>query len=269
MKRGRAIALAVLLAVIATVAAFMALRPREPVFQGNGLSEWLDDYQDAAQQDGGINTTMQAVRAMGTNAVPFLRRALHRRDNGLDRAYRRLWPKLPAWLRDRVPKPRTEGERIRTWAPAFLRALGPAALRAIPDLVNALEDESWSVRYNATVVLGELAPNTRDAGSVASALFTATADSNATVRGGAYYALGKFTQEAKAVMPHLGRGLEDKSPYVRSSTIAALAGFGSDAKETLPKLIQALADSDAQVRQAASNALARIDPERATKAGVK
>ena len=212
---------------------------------------------------------MKAVRAMGKNAVPFLRRALHRRDNGLDRGYRRLWPKLPAWLRGRVPKPRTEAERIRRWAPAFLRALGPAAQPAIPDLVYALEDESWSVRYNASVVLVDLAPNTRNAGSIASALIRATADTNATVRGGAFCALGKFTQEAKAVMPHLGPDLEDESPYVRSSTIAALAGLGSDAKETLPKLIQALADSDAQVRQAASNALARIDPGRATKAGVK
>src|ERR1051326_4571180 len=154
MKRSRAMALVAFLALIA-VAAFIALQPREPVYQGKRLSEWLNDYQDAAQQDGGVNTTMKAVRAMGTNAVPFLRRALHRRDNGLDRGYRRLWPKLPAWLRDHIFKPRTEAERIRRWAPTFLRALGPAAQPAIPDLVNALEDESWSVRYNAIVVLSD------------------------------------------------------------------------------------------------------------------
>src|SRR5437899_940581 len=70
MKRGRAIASVVLLAVVA-FAAFFALRPREPVYQGKRLSEWLADLNCAGR--GQINQEAEnAIRQIGTNALPFL-----------------------------------------------------------------------------------------------------------------------------------------------------------------------------------------------------
>jgi len=51
MKRSRAIAWVVLLGLIA-VAAFFAGRPREPVYQGKGLSEWIEDFENGCANGG-------------------------------------------------------------------------------------------------------------------------------------------------------------------------------------------------------------------------
>ena len=85
MKRGRAIALVVLLAVIATVVAFIALRPREPVYEGKRLSEWLRDLDDNTLAADSRNRAVDAVRQIGTNCVPTLVDMLQSSDSWLKR----------------------------------------------------------------------------------------------------------------------------------------------------------------------------------------
>src|SRR5438309_9722959 len=84
MKRSRAIALAVLLAVSAAVAAFFALRPREPVYQGKQLSVWLRDLDDNTLAADSRNRAVDAVRQIGSNCVPSLIEMLRSSDS---------WPK--------------------------------------------------------------------------------------------------------------------------------------------------------------------------------
>ena len=54
-----------------------------------------------------------------------------------------------------------------------------------------------------------------------------------------------------------------------SETIAAMSQFGAQAKPAVPTLLQLLDNRDARIRIAATNALLRIDPDSAAKAGVR
>jgi len=68
MKRSRAIALVVLLAVIA-VAAFFALRPHELVYQGKSVSAWIADLGSNERQR--IERAHKALVAFGEPAMPY------------------------------------------------------------------------------------------------------------------------------------------------------------------------------------------------------
>src|SRR5271155_4656673 len=51
--------------------AWEILRPHEPEYKGRRLSEWLDDYNRAKDQDQ-EKPISEAIYAMGTNCEPFL-----------------------------------------------------------------------------------------------------------------------------------------------------------------------------------------------------
>ena len=94
-------------------------------------------------------------------------------------------------------------------------------------------------------------------------------DTDVTVRGGAFFALGKFKVSSEELTPFLRQALHDKSAYVRSSAILGLTNVPVEASQVVPDLVAALNDPDVQVRQAATNALLMIKPEAAAGAGLK
>jgi hypothetical protein len=55
---------------------------REPAYQGKPLSEWLKGYRNTDDTPQ-IDKTDEAVRRVGTNAIPTLLRALRMRDSAL------------------------------------------------------------------------------------------------------------------------------------------------------------------------------------------
>ncbi len=134
MKRGRAIAWVVLLAVIATIAAFMALRPREPVYEGKRLSEWLEEFSRVGR--GQINQEAEnAIRQIGTNALPFLVADLCREDSQRKLALMEWYNK---WSSRKIPF-KTFADRRGTALTAFYvlgnaGKLGPAAKPFLPSL---------------------------------------------------------------------------------------------------------------------------------------
>jgi HEAT repeat protein len=62
--------------------------------------------------------------------------------------------------------------------------------------------------------------------------------------------------------------LKDRDERVRQSAAWALGEIGAAAKPAVPALIEALKDEDRDVQFRAAEALKRIDPEAAHKAGV-
>jgi HEAT repeat protein len=56
---------------------------------------------------------------------------------------------------------------------------------------------------------------------------------------------------------------------MRLSAMRGLGNFGPNAQQAIPALLQLLSDLDVAVRFTATNALKKIDPEAAAKAGVK
>ena len=107
MKRGGAIVLAVLLAVIASVAAFFALRSREPVYQGQSVSVWIADLGSNDRQR--IERAHKTLVAIGEPAMPYLTKTIGTKES-----------KFHSCLHD-------EHEAVREHAVAALRKIDPAA----------------------------------------------------------------------------------------------------------------------------------------------
>jgi len=136
--------LGLLVAVImAASLVVLALVPHEPSYHGRRLSAWLSDFEHEQVERRAV--AADAVRHIGTNAVPFLVERLGynpdvpRRDSRLT-----LWKRqFLEWLSihsfgkvsppGRPPNPRRQ-------AMAGLDALGPAAKDALPALEKLLNE---------------------------------------------------------------------------------------------------------------------------------
>ena len=73
MRKRYQMAVAVLLVAIVGVLVWLVRFPREhePVYQGRTLTQWLDKYNRAGAM-AKTEPVSQAIRAMGTNSLPFL-----------------------------------------------------------------------------------------------------------------------------------------------------------------------------------------------------
>jgi hypothetical protein len=90
---------------------------------------------------------------MGSNAVPFLIDTLGKTDGPLKRMYVGCYPKLPAKLRMRLPRP-ASADVLRSRAILVLMRMGPTAKAAIPSLLNVLaNDPDARRRANAVACL--------------------------------------------------------------------------------------------------------------------
>jgi len=101
MRKRVYIALAVVLVALAGVIAWQALREREPVYQGKGLRVWLREYR-LGLNTGASKVAADAVRHIGTNALPTLLEMLGAKDSKLKYWWDRHIPGLqflPRWVR--------------------------------------------------------------------------------------------------------------------------------------------------------------------------
>ena len=126
--------------VLAASAIFVALWQRvpEPYYDGRPLSQWLEDLDGHTHTWGEGQRAILAIRAMGTNAVPFLVAELRRGAR---------WE--PGLLEPVIDF----GSDRRARAAAGLRALAPLGLAkgAVPDLARMVEHGNeptadWALR---------------------------------------------------------------------------------------------------------------------------
>jgi hypothetical protein len=91
MRNCLGIAIAVVLVILTGVFAWQRLRLREPIYQGRSLSKWLAAYR--LHGVAGVETWQvrleqqeadEAVRHVGTNALPMLLRMLRAQDSALE-----------------------------------------------------------------------------------------------------------------------------------------------------------------------------------------
>jgi HEAT repeat protein len=176
--------------------------------------------------------------------------------------------------------------------------IGPAAKSAVPLLLPLLADKDEETRAKAALSLGRIAA---EPGQVIPVLLrTLKEDKADAVRSGAALALGAFGQEAAAavpalvpllrepavrqdvatalgwigtppdqVLPALREALKDKDPSLRATVLRALSSLGARARDVVPDLLPLLRDPDKQVHQEAEEALWRIDPQAAFRAGLR
>jgi hypothetical protein len=262
MRKRVYIALAVLLVILAGVAAWQGRRQPEPVYQGKRLSDWLERPNGDDRE--------QAIRQIGTNALPFLIKWLRAQDTRLNQ-WQTTWVQWQTTWAERqnfvpfhflVPVHFKSAELRRADAAFGYKALGPLASAQIPSLMDAMtNDPSPEVRLAAEEVLIYLGPEARRA---APALFRATKDANETVRVNAFWVLGKILPDARLTIPVLVAGLDDASAGARFRAAIVLGEYGPEAKAAVPALLRMQVTNNA-----AATALKAIDPEAAAKAGVK
>jgi len=265
MRKRVQITLAVLLVValvgvIASVVFWHLWPRREPVYQGRSLSSWLTNVASTGMLSA---SAAEAVRQMGTEALPTLLRMLRAKDSSLKL-------KLMDWAERQpiVKIEHTPAEELNLRAKCAFAALGAKAQSAVPALITIANQKiSLESQTDAIHALGFIVPPAKEA--VLSLLRWAT-NADQEVRFGAILALGRIHAQPERVLPVLINALHDPASGVQHGAVWALQDFGPDAKVAVPALTNLLnAPYDYESRFAATNALKAIDPEAAAKAGVK
>ncbi|MCL5099004.1 MAG: HEAT repeat domain-containing protein [Candidatus Omnitrophica bacterium] len=279
-KRRRLIITGAVLALVLVLAELLAhfLGPGEPVYQGKQLSDWLQDLchgQSAQLRDQAKN----AIRQIGTNAIPTLLDMVRARDSRLKLKFMQ-WTSRQSMVRFRFQPAMV----LHTEAVTAFSVLGPAAIPAIeplaeilghsetaftaanalaqlgsnsvPILVQALTNDDWRVRYAAATAFTSEVP---DEQTVVPALVASLKDGNPNVRIMAARSLANIGQDPDRVVPALMANLDDPIPDVRASTARALGRFGSLGAPAVPILSKMSRDANPAVRNAATEVLRKIE----------
>jgi HEAT repeat protein len=135
------------------------------------------------------------------------------------------------------------------WTTAMkLRDFGPAAIVAVPALIDGFEDPNHRVRWQSIRALAEIAP---DDARVIELILHATNDSHSQVQCGAIRLIDQLQLHGEAVFAHLVEAASDADKDVRRSATMALSRFGSNAVAPLIALLQY--DHDGVQSQAATS----------------
>ena len=151
-------------------------------------------------------------------------------------------------------------ERAKRMAAAeTLNEIKPPAPAAVPMLIEALKDETQSVRYSAALALGRYEEPQR--GAALPALIDALQDKDEWVRCMAAKSLAHYQAGAQQAVPTMVNILSREKPNLRGHAAAILGEFGPAASSAAPVLQKARHDGDKFVRDAAEKrALEAVSP---------
>ena len=229
MTRRLRIALLILCAVFTGVLAWQFLRVRHHTSYDKPESAWIKSIV----YPGGEEQTKQ-WRALGPEGVQMLSRAVEKGNTPLHRAYRTMWPKLPAALQRRFSVPNDHANyKTRLGAAALLCSLGSDAKPALPVLTRALRYEPQEgVRLEILACFISLAKDMdpKEKREVLPELLRAMRDNSYAIRNNAAMVLKFYPEQAEVVVPVLlMRTLHDPRPGVRLQAAAALDGVDQQA----------------------------------------
>lgn len=224
-----------LILVIACIAAgFCASRTSvsNPTYQGKRLSEWLRGYET---DYGSIqwNATDEAVRHLGTNAIPFLLKERWASDSELKR-------KVSYWMYRHLKIRYTPAERRQKSARYGMLALRPRANEVVPVLMKIYGETAKRGDQSSLSVLSAIGDFERLAGSAVPLLLRETGSTNVYVRREAFWVLTRTRSNPELVIPAFIRGLSDYDITVREKAAWGLEGCGGAAESALPALRESL-----------------------------
>ena len=289
------------------------LSAKEPSYQGRKLSAWLDDLyevtgggpllagpagqpseakQDPASIDAATvaapsagaapedqrlkpkqDQAVEAIRQIGTDAIPYLIKVFRSREPGLMRRLATFSFKSSQTANERFMRSvggfRALGSRAELAIPelsefvengdtAYEASLAMAAIgpQSVPHLIRALGQSDERVWQAAAEALGQILSSDETALTV---LLKCLKNKDPLVRSYAAGAIGVLGGEPYEIVPALITSLEDPQASVRNYAALTLGRFGRDAKAAVPALSKALKDLDAEVSQSAALALQQID----------
>jgi hypothetical protein len=191
------------LTAVAGMLAILLSPASEPIYQGKKLTVWLGELNASK---GTNDPAAQAVRGLGTNALPTLIRLIDRRDYFSTRAQ--------AWLQ-KIPLVRGTPARDQRWqvvcAFKILGPLGAPAARELSAILEQGRHPGYAASCLAAIGLSGLPGLTQALGH-----------KDAKVRFSAASALGGLLHEAQPAVPQLRARLADPVGYVREAATNAL-----------------------------------------------
>lgn len=220
----------------------------------------------------------QAARwkEIGPQAIPYLAASLNRRNSIANKAYLKLWPRLPRALRTRLPVPINALEVDKHACDALLGfpedesvafPWAKTAPSVVPQFIHALKHEDKEIRSMTALMLqnaGIVHPQFKEE-IVSQLAERLQRDSDRWVRFNAAVALGFQGEAARAAVPQLLAALNDTDKYVRHNAVNTIMLLTPDASNKagaeaamLPTLVQMLRDSDPRLRRSGAEVLAKL-----------
>ncbi len=208
------------------VAAGGLLRP-EPIVDGAPITRWLELGQDH-----------RCVGIPPGRALPYILRGLRARDSVLLHAELALWRCLPVRVRLRWwASGAVDAQTRRFNLLLTLRKLGPAAVKAVPDLIEMVRDpRGLNFDSSALAALGSV-------GSDSDAALAVEVEALRTWhRPADVLALRDFGPRAKAALPLIVHALAQPGSDMGLNACLALDAFGPAAAPAVPGLVAWLKD---------------------------
>lgn len=271
------------LVAILVVSVLLWLGPKqasEPVYQGMPLSHWTTNLFPVGSTNGAVvPESREAVRNIGTNAIPFLLQwiqyspadsdkvAIDVNDRHMVRAYgsahafealgsqgNAAVPILARLANSRAP------QNNRYLYVQALAGIGPAGL---PALLTVVTNPSNNARVFAISAIENLGTN---AAHAMPTLLNVLRDRDQEVVSFAASALGNLRLQPHLAVPALQELLQGESTTPCRFAINALGQFGPEARKAVTDLTRFLNDPDQHMRDSAIYALRKIAPEVITNA---
>lgn len=258
MGKKRFILLTIALLAIAGGLTWEVSRTREPKYDGQPLSFWLERYDISHRTETSVQQADHALQAIGTNSMPTLLRKMQARDSRFRR------PILALLQKQHVFKIKWNDAREEMWQGCYgFKILGRDASNAVPALVSIYNQNIsvWS-QLGVIVSLGEIGPPARSAVPLLAEIL---AQPENAFKWETIEALGSIHASPDLAVPALTRCLKDTNPRFYVPAAASLAKFGPDALAAVPDLVKLATNDDAAVRNASLWALRAIDPKSAGK----
>jgi HEAT repeat protein len=209
MQKRNIIFIAVAILIIAGAAKLLwEFRPPDPVFEGKPLTAWLVDLYKMTGPRSHVSSMAgpgaKAVRALGTNAVPYLFCMLTANRS-------RLADKPAQWAKNEamLPLSYTTARESVMRAAIACELLGPKARAAIPALIPLLEDQDADVRAQVVAALCFIQ---QDAEIVVPLLAERLADTDVRVQHYAANGLAMFGAKARPALPALRKLAQSQYP---------------------------------------------------------
>jgi hypothetical protein len=282
--------IAAVIVVILFIAFFAALvGPKVPVYQGKNLYAWTDDLQKAQQNYSDpdrwkkVEAASTAIRAIGTNALPFVMADI--------RARVTIKVRVVNWLAPRVSSLRLQPIKVEDrWQCSIraLEALGPIAKPCLRELI-ALTHKSTGYCEAALMAVGpdalpaftNLLANSKypQTGNLIGALANSVYSDrikpeqaavtlpylvqvfrSSDTHGGWYaaQAFGAIHQQPELCLPLLVDGLTNSTPSFRAACAQSLGAFGAAAAPHAARLAELFDYTDLQTRSAICQSIANF-----------
>ena len=274
MKRFR-IALGLVAITALAGLTWQVIHHREPIYRGRPLSYWLEEINRADSLEKTVPAS-NALRAMGTNALPFLLCHIEHKDSRI-KTYLAKFCERQAILKLQLL------EQNPLLSPSLLavKELGAGATPLIPDFVKLVEKDDmrswrgemglWAIGHEAKPALEKMCQSTNEHVRATAGLLLARVSvrddgwswgwNKSAVSGRKLFGLGSVVTD-KVVLA-LRQNLVHREAAVRRASAEALKRVGTQGNFCKSALMDALNDEDGAVREAAAKALKAIEPQAA------